>query len=106
MGALLPVLALGSRFDDVSLYAYLAAFGGGVISFLSPCVLPLVPAYLSMVTGLDLSTLEEGSRAQTRRVIRTTALFVAGFGSVFVLLGLTASAVGQTLGDHQDLLTR
>ena len=105
-GAVPALLALGSRFNDVSVFAYLAAFGGGVISFLSPCVLPLVPAYLSMVTGLDLSTLEEGSREQTRRVVRTTSLFVLGFGSVFVLLGLSVSSAGQLLHDHQDTLTR
>ena len=105
-GDLVALLALGSRFDDVSLFAYLAAFGGGIISFLSPCVLPLVPAYLSMVTGLDLSTLEAGSRAQTRRVIRTTSLFVLGFGLVFVVLGLSVSSAGQLLRDHQDTLTR
>jgi cytochrome c-type biogenesis protein len=100
------LFALGSRFDDVSVFAYLAAFGGGVISFLSPCVLPLVPAYLSMVTGLDLSELEAGSAKQTRRVIRTTSLFVLGFGAVFVLLGLSVSSAGQLLRDHQDTLTR
>ena len=88
------LLALGSRFNDVSVFAYLAAFGGGIISFLSPCVLPLVPAYLSMVTGLDLATLQDGAKAQQRRVIRTTSLFVLGFGSVFVLLGLSVSSVG------------
>jgi cytochrome c-type biogenesis protein len=100
------LLALGSRFDSVNVYAYLAAFGGGIISFLSPCVLPLVPAYLSMVTGLDLSTLEEGSHAQARRVVRTTSLFVLGFGLVFVILGLSVSSAGQLLRDHQDTLTR
>jgi cytochrome c-type biogenesis protein len=100
------LLALGSRFSNVNLFAYLAAFGGGVISFLSPCVLPLVPAYLSMITGLDLATLEDGARAEQRRVIRTTSLFVLGFGSVFVLLGLTVSSAGQLLRDHQDALTR
>jgi cytochrome c-type biogenesis protein len=102
----LALLALGSRFDDVSVYAYLAAFGGGIISFLSPCVLPLVPAYLSMVTGLDLATLQDGARAQQRQVIRTTSLFVAGFGAVFVLLGLSVSSAGRLLRDHQDTLTR
>jgi cytochrome c-type biogenesis protein len=100
------LLALGPRFDDVSVLAYLAAFGGGVISFLSPCVLPLVPAYLSMVTGLDLPSLEDGARAQRRHVIRTTALFVLGFGAVFVLLGLSVSSAGQLLRDHQETLTR
>ena len=64
------LLALGSRISDVNVFAYLAAFGGGVVSFLSPCVLPLVPGYLSMVTGLDLATLEErrdGAHAAHRR---------------------------------------
>jgi len=101
-----PVLALGSRISDVNLFAYLAAFGGGVISFLSPCVLPLVPGYLSMVTGLDLVELESGARDNVRRIVATTALFVAGFGTVFVALGLSASSFGQLLRDHQSILTR
>jgi len=101
-----PLLALGSRISDVNLFAYLAAFGGGVISFLSPCVLPLVPGYLSMVTGLDLVELESGARDNVRRIVATTALFVAGFGTVFVALGLSASSFGQLLRDHQSILTR
>ena len=105
-GAVTALLALGSRFDEVNVLAYLAAFGGGIVSFLSPCVLPLVPAYLSMVTGLDLAALQDSRRAQTRQVIRTTSLFVAGFGAVFVVLGLTASSLGQLFSDHQDTLTR
>src|SRR5512135_274998 len=104
MVAVTPVLALGSRISDVNLYAYLAAFGGGVISFLSPCVLPLVPGYLSMVTGLDLVELETGARDNVRRIVATTALFVAGFGAVFVALGLSASSFGQLLRDHQSIL--
>jgi cytochrome c-type biogenesis protein len=100
------VLALGSGFDEVSVFAYLAAFGGGIVSFLSPCVLPLLPAYLSIVTGLDIATLQEGSRAHVRQIVRTTALFVAGFGIVFVLLGLAASSVGRLLNEHRELLTR
>ncbi len=102
----LGILALGSRISDVNVFAYLAAFGGGVVSFLSPCVLPLVPGYLSVVTGLDIATLEEGRSVHTRRIVGTTALFVAGFGTVFVLLGLTASGIGQPLRDHQQTLTR
>jgi cytochrome c-type biogenesis protein len=100
------LLALGSRISDVNGLAYLAAVGGGVVSFLSPCVLPLVPGYLSVVTGLDIATLEEGPSAHTRRIVGTTALFIAGFGTVFVLLGLTASGIGQPLRTHQDILTR
>jgi cytochrome c-type biogenesis protein len=69
-------------------------------------VLPLVPGYLSMVTGLDIAVLEESSGSNTKRVLGTTALFIAGFGTVFVLLGLTASSIGQPLRDHQEILTR
>jgi cytochrome c-type biogenesis protein len=100
------LLALGSRISDVNGLAYLAALGGGVVSFLSPCVLPLVPGYLSLVTGLDIAVLEGDAEQHTKRIIGTTALFIAGFGTVFVLLGLTASGIGGTLHDHQQTLTR
>lgn len=100
------LLALGSRISDVNTFAYLAALGGGVVSFLSPCVLPLLPGYLSIVTGLDIATLEERGSAHTRRIVGTTSLFIAGFGTVYVLLGLTAASIGQPLRDHQVVLTR
>src|SRR5262249_48119817 len=100
------LLAVGSRISDVNGLAYLAALGGGVVSFLSPCVLPLVPGYLSMVTGLDIAVLEGDATQHTKRIVATTALFIAGFGTVFVLLGLTASIIGQPLRDHQETLTR
>jgi cytochrome c-type biogenesis protein len=100
------MLALGSRISDVNLLAYLAAFGGGVVSFLSPCVLPLLPGYLSMVTGLDLAELQDEPRVHARRIVTTTAVFVAGFGAVFVALGMSASGFGQLLRDHQSILTR
>ena len=86
--------------------SYVAAFGGGVVSFLSPCVLPLVPAYLSMITGLEVSEVREGGGEHLGRIARDTGLFVAGFSVVFVLLGLSASAAGQTLVHHHILLTR
>src|SRR4029078_4227337 len=100
------LLALGSRISDVNTFAYLAALGGGVVSFLSPCVLPLLPGYLSIVTGLDIATLEQGRAAHTRRIVGTTSLFIAGFGTVYMLLGLTAASIGQPLRDHQVVLTR
>ncbi len=103
VGALISE-ALGFR--DVSFAAYAIAFIGGIISFLSPCVLPLAPGYLSMVSGLDLATLEQGGRQHRARIVATTALFVTGFGSVFTLLGMSASALGGLLFDHQVELTR
>lgn len=80
----------------------LAAFGGGVVSFLSPCVLPIVPGYLTVITGTDLTS-EQPRRG---RVLAHTSLFVAGFGAVFIVLGLTATSVGQALFANQALLTR
>ena len=85
---------------------YLAAFGGGVISFASPCVLPIVPAYLSMVTGLDVAELRAGERRHSGRIVRDTGLFVLGFSTVFVLLGLGASVFGGALFTNHVLLTR
>lgn len=83
-----------------------AAFGAGVISFLSPCVLPLVPGYLAMMSGLTGEQLAEPSAADQRRLVRTTLLFVAGFSTVFVALGASASAVGTFLFDHKLLFNR
>ena len=85
---------------------YLASFGGGVVSFISPCVLPLVPAYLSVITGLDIAEVEGGSRRHLARIARDTGMFVAGFSVVFILLGLSATAVGVALRNHLGLLTR
>jgi len=92
--------------ESVNLFAYLIAFAAGVISFLSPCVLPIVPGYLSIITGLDIAQLEEGNRRNSWNVVRDTSLFIAGFGAVFVLLGLSATTVGQVLFENQLLFTR
>jgi cytochrome c-type biogenesis protein len=91
---------------SVGTVGYAAAFGGGLVSFLSPCVLPMVPAYLSLITGLNVSELAEGRRGRLAGVVRNTLLFVAGFSAVFIGLGLSATAVGRTLAHHHTLLTR
>ena len=83
----------------------LIAFGGGVASFVSPCVLPLVPALLSVSTGLTPADLGEGARTRLRAA-RGAALFVAGFSSVFVVLGLSATAIGSVLLARQIELAR
>ncbi len=84
---------------------FLAAFAGGVVSFLSPCVLPIVPAYLAIVTGLDVEQLRDADRPLAH-IARDTLLFIAGFSAVFIALGLSATTVGQTLFRNQSLLTR
>ena len=83
-----------------------AAFLGGLVSFASPCVLPLVPAYLSVVTGLSAPTILQGGRSQPRRVLATAGGFVIGFTIVFVLLGLSVTAVGQVFAVNRGVITR
>lgn len=84
---------------------YLAAFSGGVVSFLSPCVLPIVPAYLAIITGLDIEQLRDSNRPLVR-IGRDTMLFIAGFSAVFIVLGLSATTVGKALFRNQSTLTR
>jgi cytochrome c-type biogenesis protein len=78
------------------------AFAAGLVSFLSPCVLPLVPGYLSVISGVSISEIDD---TDWRRVLVPSLLFIASFTVVFVLLGLTATALGERLRDNQDLLT-
>lgn len=85
---------------------YAVAFGAGLISFASPCVLPLVPGYLSIITGLEVSELQESRKSNALAVTRDTGLFVLGFGTVFVLLGVSATSIGSVIFDQQILLTR
>jgi cytochrome c-type biogenesis protein len=80
-----------------------AALWAGVVSFLSPCVLPLVPGYLSAVTGVSVAELQD---AGWRRVLVPSLLFVASFSTIFILLGLTATGLGSTLNEHEELLNK
>lgn len=78
------------------------AFLAGIISFLSPCVLPLVPGYISYMSGVSASS--DGSAAAPRRAVLAAAVFVLGFTIVFVPLGATATLLGSLLNDYQDQL--
>jgi cytochrome c-type biogenesis protein len=95
------VLAAAS--DPASGVGLLAALGAGIVSFLSPCVLPLVPGYLSAVTGVSPADLE---RADWRRVLAPSLAFVATFSAIFIILGLTATGLGQLLNTHHSTLER
>ncbi len=94
------------RFDSVGPGSYLIAFAAGVLSFLSPCVLPLVPGYLSVITGFDVPTMIEHPDGNRRRIAATTLLFISGFALVYVPIGTVAGAFGETLKSHQSTLTR
>ena len=80
------------------------AFSAGILSFLSPCVLPLVPSYLSFVTGMSLEDLQEGF--DRRRVMVHSLLFVSGFTLIFVLLGAGATFIGSFLLYNSDWIAR
>src|SRR5579885_3608876 len=83
------------------------AFLAGLVSFVSPCVLPLVPAYLSFLTGLSVEELRENARVDVRvHAVTHATAFIAGFTAVFVLLGASASAIGGALRDNQVLIAR
>jgi cytochrome c-type biogenesis protein len=89
--------------DPASGVGVLAALAAGFVSFLSPCVLPLVPGYLSAVTGVMPNDLD---RAPLRRVLLPSLLFVASFSAIFIVLGLGATALGSTLNEHRLVLER
>src|ERR687887_1816937 len=80
--------------------ALAAAFAAGFVSFVSPCVLPLIPGYLSFVSGVGFDELG----AQPRRVTKVTALFVLGFGSMFVAFGAGAAWFGRALLENRRML--
>ena len=80
------------------------AFLAGIVSFLSPCVLPLVPGYISMLSGASMEELKAGATAGVmQRVMRNSVAFVAGFSVVFVALGASATEVGNFLATEKRL---
>ena len=78
------------------------AFGAGLLSFLSPCVLPLIPSYVTFITGLSLEDVQKARRA----ALIHSLLFVLGFTLIFLALGATATALGQLLGYQRVWITR
>jgi len=98
----------------------LAAFGAGLLSFISPCVLPLIPGYLSYVSGVSVDEMRGGTVVASggaavatmaapvakRRVVITSLAFILGFSIVFVALGASASALGQFLMSRLTMLNR
>jgi cytochrome c-type biogenesis protein len=96
----------------------LAAFGAGVLSFISPCVLPLIPGYLSYISGLSLEEMRGGTTGAAagvavaapahvrRRVLLSSLAFILGFSLVFIALGASASAIGHFVLAQRSLLAK
>lgn len=95
-------------FESLPHTSLMAAFLAGLLSFVSPCVLPLVPSYLMYVTGLSLDQLcDSVERHRLRKAILVNSLFfVAGFSTVFIAFGASASLIGQALTDSQQLIRK
>ena len=82
------------------LFALLVAFGAGIFSFISPCVLPLIPAYISFISGITVDELEQedsGRGKQLTRVFISTLIFVLGFSTIFVMMGASATFVSSLI---------
>ena len=86
----------------------IAAFAAGFLSFISPCVLPLIPGYVSFVSGVSLEDMrgEAAVSSARRHVVITSLFFVLGFSLVFIALGATASVVGRFLFEKQPILAK
>ena len=84
----------------------LVAFSAGIFSFLSPCVLPLFPSYLSFITGMSLDQLQDptGPGAERWKVMAHSMAFIVGFSMVFIGMGASFSALGQLLIEQRDLI--
>ncbi|MEH2534202.1 cytochrome c-type biogenesis protein [Bradyrhizobium sp. AZCC 1588] len=90
---------------EISTSAIAAAFAAGTISFLSPCVLPLVPAYVSYIAGQSIADLRaSGAMVARLQAIALSACFVLGFTTIFVILGASATALGETLISYKHEL--
>lgn len=96
-------MLIAAATDPAAGIGLIAALLAGMVSFLSPCVLPLVPGYLSAVSGVSVEDLEDGD---WRHVLVPSTIFVASFSAVFILLGLTATQIGAALNDHRELLDK
>ena len=84
----------------------LAAFVAGILSFLSPCVLPLVPGYVSLISGATVEDLQSNDRRMLGTVMLHSLTFILGFSVVFIALGAVATGVGQFANQYHNLLAK
>ncbi|HHY73371.1 MAG TPA: cytochrome c biogenesis protein CcdA [Bacillus bacterium] len=86
---------------DVNIFL---AFGAGFLSFISPCCLPLYPAFLSYITGISVTELREDNAMMQRRAMLHTIFFLIGFSSIFIMLGMSTSFIGKFFMQYNDLI--
>src|SRR5690625_2812818 len=87
--------------SDVNIFI---AFGAGVLSFVSPCVIPLYPSFLSYITGMSVEEISKNNKMLNRKSMIHTILFLLGFSSIFIVLGFGTSFIGEFLNTYQDYI--
>src|SRR5690625_3360588 len=80
------------------------AFGAGFLSFISPCVLPLFPAFLSYITGMSVSELSNDNQKLTKKSLLHTIVFLLGFSSIFIMMGFGTTLIAEFLKVYQDII--
>ncbi len=84
--------------------SYFLAFSAGLLSFVSPCVLPLIPSYLSYITGLSSDAIRSGSGRVREVALENTLMFIAGFSALFIIFGASATFLGRFFLSHQQIV--
>jgi cytochrome c-type biogenesis protein len=92
----------GDGMEETGTVGVLISFTAGLLSFLSPCVLPLIPSYVTFITGMGLDEVREARRAALVHAL----LFVAGFTLIFLLLGATATVIGRVMLEYRDIISK
>ncbi|GAB3066621.1 cytochrome c biogenesis CcdA family protein [Virgibacillus ainsalahensis] len=87
--------------DEINIFL---AFGAGFLSFVSPCVLPLYPAFLSYITGMSVSEIKDDNKKLNKKALLHTLFFLLGFASIFIMIGFTTSFISEFLLTNQDLI--
>jgi cytochrome c-type biogenesis protein len=87
--------------EEVNLFV---AFGAGFLSFISPCVLPLFPVFLSYITGMSVNEIKNENAMLTKRSLLHTAFFLLGFSATFIILGFATSAIGEFLIEYRNII--
>jgi len=82
----------------------ITAFGAGILSFISPCVLPIVPGYLSFISGVSIEELKGKKSSAVNKVFLNSLFFVLGFSVVFIALGASATFVSSFLNDYMHII--
>ncbi len=82
----------------------MGAFTAGILTFLSPCILPLIPSFIAYISGVSYNDLKDDRKGVRAKAISHTVLFIVGFSIIFVLMGLTATAIGKTLFAYQKFI--